>query len=98
MKVPQKGCVLCASTWGNYWEEIEGQKMFFCCKVCADQFKNMLAEISKRTGWKQIDEIRIEGDHRGRICVATSGTNEYEFFIKFGVAGVIQTFVDLPSK
>lgn len=98
MKVPEKGCVLCAATWGDYWEEVEGQEMFFCCKVCADQFRNMLAELRRRTGWNEIDEIRIAGDHRGRICAAISGDRQYEFFIKFGGGGTIQTFMDLPRS
>jgi hypothetical protein len=37
---------------GDYWEEIEGQRMFFCCDICAIEFRNMIDEIKKRTGWE----------------------------------------------
>jgi len=26
------GCALCGATWGNYYEEIDGEKLFFAAK------------------------------------------------------------------
>lgn len=82
MRVPE-GCALCESTWGDYWAEVEGQKVFFCCWVCAEAFKNMVREVKARRGWPAVDEIKIEGDYRGRECVALNGAYSYKFFIKF---------------
>ncbi len=92
MKVPERGCAICEATWGDYWEEVEGQRMFFCCDICAVEFKNMLSEVKKRTGWKTVDEIKMSGDHRGRDCTAVCGKNRYEFFIRFDSKGGIERF------
>lgn len=82
MRVPE-GCALCESTWGDYWEQVEGQKVFFCCWICAAAFKNMVKEIRARTGWPTVDEIKIKGDYRGRECIALRGPNSYKFFVRF---------------
>ncbi len=92
MRVPNEGCVICGATWGNYWREIEGQRMFFCCEICAAEFQNMIAEVKRRTGWEGLDEINIEGDQRGRNCIAISGSKRYPFFIRFNSDGQIQKF------
>ena len=91
MKVPE-GCAICQSTWGNYWAEVEGQRMFFCCKICEVEFRNMIERIKQRTGWNQIDEVRIAGDHSGRECTAISKDSTYDFFIRFNSQGGIETF------
>jgi hypothetical protein len=66
--------------------------MFFCCELCEPEFRNMIQEVKRRTGWKQIDEIKITGDQRGRECTAISDNRAYNFFIRFGSQGGIQTF------
>jgi hypothetical protein len=33
LNVADKGYAVCQATWGDYWEEIEGQRMFSCCGV-----------------------------------------------------------------
>jgi Ta0938 len=93
LKVPE-GCAICESTWGNYYEEVEGQRMFFCCDICAAQFRNMIAEVKKRTGWQAIGEIKIRGDYRGREITAISDDNNsvYKFLIRFDSRGAIQNF------
>jgi len=91
LKVPE-GCAICQSTWGNYWAEVEGQRMFFCCEICEVEFRNMIEEVKRRTGWKKIDEFKIEGDQRGRICTALSDAQSYNFFIRFNPRGAIETF------
>jgi YHS domain-containing protein len=95
LKVPEKGCVICDSTWGNYWEEIEGQRMFFCCDLCAIQFKNLVDEVKRRTGWQTIEEVKIKGDYGGRECEAVSPDGKrYGFFIMFNSDGGIQKFAE----
>jgi hypothetical protein len=90
--VPE-GCAICESTWGDYWEEVEGQRMFFCCEICAVQFKNMINEVKKRTGWESIGEIKIRGDYRGReVTALRNDSSAYKFLIRFGSKGEIQKF------
>ncbi len=94
MKVHEQGCALCEATWGNYWAEVYGQKLFFCCEICAIQFKNMVNEVKRRTGWKNIEEIKIRGDYTGRECTALTEDYSYRFFIMFDSKGEIQTFAE----
>ncbi len=83
MKRNYNGCALCDATWGDYWREIEGDKMFFCCSVCADAFENMVKEVERETGWKKIDSVSIEGDYSaGRDCVAMNGEKKVEYFFR----------------
>lgn len=52
----------------------------------------MVQEVKRRTGWNNIDEIRITGDQRGRECVALSNAQTFQFFIRFNTRGAIETF------
>lgn len=97
MKVREKGCVICGATWGDYWEEVEGQRMFFCCDICAIQFKNMVNEVKSRTGWESIEEITMQGDYRGRKCTAISTSGSYKFFIRFNPEAEIESFAELDE-
>ena len=94
MKVAEKGCAICQATWGDYWEEIEGHRMFFCCDICALEFKNMVNEVKKRTGWKTIDEIKIVGNYRGRDCTASYQRKKFGFNIRFDSKGAIGLFTE----
>jgi hypothetical protein len=94
MKVPEKACAICEATWGDYWEEIEGQRMFFCCDICAMEFKNMVGMVKDKTGWKSIDEIKMIGNYRGRECTALYGNEKYKFFVRFDSKGGISTFTE----
>ncbi len=94
MKVPKEGCVICEASWGNYWAEIDGQRMFFCCDICANEFRNMVEEVKRRTGWKSIDEIKMTGDYRGRTCTAQSHGSEYRFHVRFDSKGNLLTFLE----
>ncbi len=99
MRVIEEGCVICGATWGNYWRAIEGQRMFFCCEICAVEFQSMIDEVKRRTGWSRVDEVTIEGEQRGRNCTAVSGSERYRFFIRFNSEGKIQTFSEeSPSE
>ncbi len=93
MKVPEGACALCDSEWGDHWEEIDGQRMFFCCWICARAFDNTVQEVKRRTGWPAVDEIQIVGDFRGRECTARRGEETYDFRIKFNSeTGEVQAF------
>jgi putative zinc binding protein len=93
MKVRAEGCVICGATWGDFWREIEGQRMFFCCSVCADEFSGMVEKVKKETGWGFIDEIEMNGGFRGRTCVATRGPDSYGFFVSFNEDGSMRSFL-----
>ena len=70
--------------------------MFFCCEICAVQFKNMISEVKKRTGWPSIGEITIKGDNRGReVTAIRENVSSYKFLVRFGSKGEIQKFVPL---
>lgn len=94
MKVPE-GCAICEATWGNYWAEVEGQRMFFCCEICEIEFRNMIEEVKRRTGWKTIDEIKVKGDQRERQCTAILGERAYRFLIGFNSQGAIRLFQEV---
>ncbi|BCU68065.1 hypothetical protein HS7_15020 [Sulfolobales archaeon HS-7] len=89
----KSGCALCRATWGGYYEKIEDREFFFCCDICAAEFRNMVNEVKKREGWSKIDELRIAGDYySGRNCVAINNTEHVKFFVKFGDEGKIERF------
>ncbi len=98
MKVREDGCVICGSTWGDYWREVDGQKMFFCCSVCADEFSAVVERVKKETGWQSIDEVEMPGGFRGRTCVATRGSDSYRFFVSFNEDGSVRNFIEQPTR
>ena len=83
MKLRSDGCVLCGSTWGDYWEEVDGEKRFFCCDVCARQLKNLISGVLAATGWDRLDALEIEGDRRGRVARASRGDRTSAFTFVF---------------
>lgn len=97
MKVNYSGCAICDSSWGNLWEEVEGQRLFFCCEICTTQFRNLVARIETETGWPSIDSVSIAGDRRGRTCRATRGATSYECAVAFNSQGEILTFRTIGS-
>ena len=97
MKVPE-GCAICGATWGDYWAEVEGQRMFFCCEICEIEFRNMIEEVKRRTGWTTIDEIKLQGDQRERECTALAGGRSYRFAIGFNSQGAIRIFRELKTS
>lgn len=66
--------------------------MFFCCDICAIEFKNMISEVEKRTGWKKVDEFKMTGNYRGRECTALHEGKRYNFWIRFDSKGGIDAF------
>lgn len=93
MKLNYEGCAICGSTWGNVWEDVEGQRMFFCCDVCRIQFRGLIARIKHDTGWDRIDGLEIAGDRRGRTCRATLGSQVARFAFAFNSEGTLRQFV-----
>jgi hypothetical protein len=91
------GCAICDSTWGNVWEEVEGERVFFCCDLCATQFRRLLGRVKLATGWKEIESIEIAGDRRGRTGVARSGATALRFSVNFTTLGEVRRFETLPS-
>lgn len=89
------GCALCGATWGAYWDEVDGKKLFFCCKVCARAYRTIVEEAKKRMGWASVDDLEMKGDHRWRTCTALRGTESYRFMITFFDDGRVRTFLDL---
>lgn len=89
------GCALCGATWGDYWEEVEGKNLFFCCDVCAKQYKGIIGEAKRRKGWPSVDAVDLQGDFRGRLCTVRSGPESYRFLISFFDDGEIKAFKEL---
>jgi Ta0938 len=93
LKVNYSGCAICDSTWGNLHEEVDGTSLFFCCPVCAAQFRNLVGRIKSETGWTALDTLTISGDRRGRTCHAARGNATYACRVAFNAQGEIRTFV-----
>lgn len=95
MQIPPGGCALCGATWGDYWEDVEGKRLFFCCDVCAKQYRGITGEAKRRRGWSTVDTLEMQGDFRGRVCTARSGADSFRFLISFFDDGDIKAFVEL---
>lgn len=89
------GCALCGSTWGNYWAETGGRRLFFCCDVCSKQYSAIVSEAKRRKDWDSVDQVVMLGDHRGRTCKVTRGTDTYSFMISFFDDGSLRSFLEL---
>ncbi|MEM0165662.1 MAG: TA0938 family protein [Saccharolobus sp.] len=94
----EKGCALCGATWGEYYGEIDGEKLFFCCDYCYMEFANMINEVKKRNNWDKVDEIEINGNYyAGRTCIAKHEGKSYKFYVKFNDEAGIETFKEIGS-
>lgn len=94
--VPEEGCALCGSTWGDHWEEVDGRRRFFCCWICARAYENMVEEVKARTGWDRVEAMDIVGDFQGREVTARRGDETFAFRIAFdSETGEIRAFRDL---
>jgi Ta0938 len=95
LKRNYSGCAICDSTWGNVWEEVEGERMFFCCSLCVVQFRNLVGRIKQTTGWPTIESLEISGDRRGRTCTATAGSETFQVRFSFNPEGNLLRFEPL---
>ncbi|ABW01431.1 TA0938 family protein [Caldivirga maquilingensis] len=92
----ETGCALCGATWGEYYDEVDGEKLFFCCDLCAKGFKNIINEIKRRTGWSRIDKLTMVGNYyKGRTGVAMHGNEQFKFYVKFNDDADITIFNEL---
>jgi acetyl esterase len=89
---PPEGCPLCGSTWGDWWQEVQGASEFFCCSMCADQWLTMIDRVKAGAGWPRVDRIEVQGNRWGRTCDAQYGEESYRFFIAFTPEGVLRRF------
>ncbi len=71
--------------------------MFFCCKICHLELRNLVLKIKQSTGWEKIDELNIEGSYAGRNCLARAGEKSASFLVTFDSLGEVQTFNKLPK-
>ena len=86
------GCAICDSTWGNLWEDVDGERTFFCCPICAVQFRRLVERIKRETGWARIEDLEIAGDRRGRTCVARSEDRTVRVRFAFNPEGELLRF------
>lgn len=92
------GCALCNATWGEYWDDVDGERMQFCCSICAAAFKNMVKAVKDANGWPRLDKLYIVGNNSsGRKCAASFGEAHYRFYIKFYDDGRIFDFHELST-
>ncbi len=96
MKLRDDGCVLCGSTWGDYWEEVDGARCFFCCEVCARQLTNVVEAVRAATGWDRLDSLFFEGDRRGRIARVTHGPEAAAFQFVFDQEAQVRRLRRIP--
>lgn len=66
--------------------------MFFCCDVCALQFRGLLDRLLAATGWPSVDGLEIVGDRRGRTVTARHADHRFRCFIAFNSEGLVRTF------
>lgn len=83
MKVNFTGCTLCDSTWGDYYETIEGTKLFFCCDVCASLFRQIINILKEKLSLSTIDEFHITGTSRKRTFQLFTEGNKFTGDITF---------------
>ena len=96
MKVNYSGCALCDSTWGEYYENVEGSKLFFCCQQCALLYKEIISHIKNFYHITNIQSLELHGNPRERIfkvnCEKTFFTGKIQF-----LNGRIINFLDFNS-
>ena len=92
MKRNYDGCAICNSSWGNVWEDVDGEHLFFCCDLCAAQYRGLIDRIKQETGWGRIDSIEIAGDRRGRTCTVAAGDSHARFLFAFNSDGRLLRF------
>lgn len=88
-----EGCGLCNATWGEYWREIDGENMYFCCNICADIFETMVNRVKESTGWNRIDYVELKGNYSsGRECEARNGDKSFRYYFRTYSNGKFITF------
>ncbi|MCI4335677.1 MAG: TA0938 family protein [Thermoplasmata archaeon] len=96
MDPPPEGCPLCGSTWGDWWQEVQGRSTYFCCKLCAQEWVLLLEEIGRRTAWPNLDAVRVDGNRWGRTGEAQHAGASFRFAVAFTPEGRLRRFEALP--
>ena len=87
------GCALCDATWGEYWRDIDGENMLFCCNICADIFETMVRKVKENTGWESLDYVELVGNYaKGRECTARSDGDEFRYYFRTYSDGTFMIF------
>lgn len=86
------GCALCGSTWGDYYEDVEGERRFFCCELCAKQLRVLCQAIRTAEHWPEIDALELEGGRYGRRATAHRGSLKVQYEARFDLAGELSHF------
>ena len=94
MKVNFTGCTLCDSTWGDYYETIEDTKLFFCCDVCASQYRQIITVLKEKLSLGRIDEFHITGNPRKRTFRLFSEGNEFTGYITFANGKILNINIE----
>jgi hypothetical protein len=92
LKVRPDGCALCGSTWGDVHRTVGGERLFFCCDLCAVQVEVVQDRILGATGWPALDELLFEGGRAGRTVRARSGDRRFVARIRWDVEGQLTFF------
>lgn len=77
------GCALCNSTWGNHYETIENEKLFFCCDVCANLFQEIIISLKNLYSMDKIYKLELQGNPRLRTYEVKSITESHKGKITF---------------
>lgn len=83
MKINNTGCALCESTWGDYYQVVEGTKLFFCCDVCASLYQEIIDKIKEFYYIKTINSLSLTGNSKERNFTVETEKNTYNGRIKF---------------
>lgn len=89
-------CVLCGSRWGNVLETIDGHALFFCCSICARQYRETSERIRSTTGRARLDRLAWEGDRRGRIVTARWDGTVRRYSVLYNPEGKLLRFEPAP--
>lgn len=74
------------------WEEVDDERLFFCCDLCAVQYRGLIDRIKRETGWERLDSIEIAGDRRARTCSVSRGATRARFLFSFNSDGQLIRF------
>jgi hypothetical protein len=74
---------------------VEGERRFFCCALCAKQFRRLCEAIREATGWKEIDRLELEGNRYGRVATAFRSGQSARFNVRFDADGELSQFSGL---
>lgn len=84
------GCALCNSTWGDYYETIEDEKLFFCCNDCANIFKAIIQKLKMFYKINSITNLNLQGSSRIRTYIVESDDKSHKGKITFANGKILE--------